>query len=170
MLKLLPLGTALATIVSIPTIFSSPVNALAQRTNSSELFALTPAVTSTKAQNITLATTMREPNYQTPRGEESAEAGTLVVLSVIVGTIAVAVASAKKANKPTTANFQAKPGKVLIDQASPKLRQKLLRLLHNDHQAANRLLTHVILNHPNQSVNWAMEKAIYDLERDRGRY
>jgi hypothetical protein len=56
-----------------------------------------------------------------------------------------------------------------IDRASPQLRQKLLRLMHNDRAGANRLLTGAKLNNPNRSVNWIAEKVIYDLERDRGR-
>jgi hypothetical protein len=57
-----------------------------------------------------------------------------------------------------------------IDAIDSKLRQKLLRLVHNDRSTANRLIAGASINHPNRSVNWLAEKVIYDLERDRRAY
>jgi hypothetical protein len=54
-----------------------------------------------------------------------------------------------------------------IDRTDPKLRKKLLRLLHNDRSTANRLIAGASISHPGRSVNWLAEKVIYDLERDR---
>ncbi|MDJ0690679.1 MAG: hypothetical protein QNJ41_19485 [Xenococcaceae cyanobacterium MO_188.B32] len=54
----------------------------------------------------------------------------------------------------------------LLDRVSPKLRQQLLRLVHN-RQTANRLLSGTLTNHPGRSPNWLAEKVIYDLQRDR---
>lgn len=56
------------------------------------------------------------------------------------------------------------------EQANSQLQRKLLRLLHNDRNTANRLLAQVKLNHPGRSANWVVEKVIYDLERDRNRH
>lgn len=63
---------------------------------------------------------------------------------------------------PTVNNNNA----LLLDRVSPKLRQKLLRLVHN-RETANRLLSGTLTSHPNRSPNWLAEKVIYDLERDR---
>ncbi|PPS43601.1 hypothetical protein B1A85_12130 [Chroococcidiopsis sp. TS-821] len=79
-------------------------------------------------------------------------------------TAAVAIASSTKNKLPT--GTTTKQGS--FDKASPKLQKRLMTLLHNDQAAANRLITNIKLNHPHQSTNWAIEKAIYDLERDRG--
>ncbi|BAU63223.1 unknown protein [Stanieria sp. NIES-3757] len=54
----------------------------------------------------------------------------------------------------------------LLDRISPKLRQELLRLVHNQ-QTANRLLSGTLISHPDRSPNWVAEKVIYDLKRDR---
>ncbi|AFZ37002.1 hypothetical protein Sta7437_3504 [Stanieria cyanosphaera PCC 7437] len=54
----------------------------------------------------------------------------------------------------------------LLDRISPKLRQELLRLVHN-RQTANRLLSGTLISHPDRSPNWVAEKVIYDLKRDR---
>lgn len=45
--------------------------------------------------------------------------------------------------------------------------RQLLSLLHNDHQAAERLINQVQQKHPDRSIDWCVEKAIYDLQRDR---
>ena len=57
---------------------------------------------------------------------------------------------------------------IRIEQASRPLRKKLLRLLHDETDTANRLLSQAKLRNPNRSVDWCVEKVIYDLERDRG--
>lgn len=54
----------------------------------------------------------------------------------------------------------------LVDRVSPKLRQQLLRLVHN-RQTANRLLSGTLRSNPGRSPNWLAEKVIYDLKRDR---
>jgi hypothetical protein len=64
----------------------------------------------------------------------------------------------------------ASPGNIRIEQASRRLQKKLLRLLHDDRDTANRLLSQAQRKNPNKSVDWYAEKAIYDLERDRGGY
>ncbi len=54
----------------------------------------------------------------------------------------------------------------LLNRLSPKLRQELLRLVHN-RQTANRLLSGYSSSHPDRSLTWLAEKVIYDLKRDR---
>lgn len=100
-----------------------------------------------------------------PEAAESVGVGALLAVAAIGGTAAGVILTARKANHPLINSNQ--NNRIQIDQASSKLQKQLLRLLHNDRETANRLLAQIKLNHPNQSVNWAMEKAIYDLERDR---
>jgi hypothetical protein len=51
--------------------------------------------------------------------------------------------------------------------ANRSLQRQLLSLLHNDAQAAERLIRQTQVNHPNRSIDWCAEKVIYDLQRDR---
>lgn len=45
--------------------------------------------------------------------------------------------------------------------------RKLLSLLHNDYRAADRLVQQTQAKHPDRSIDWCIEKVIYDLQRDR---
>ncbi|MEL6457784.1 MAG: hypothetical protein AAFY21_07540 [Cyanobacteria bacterium J06641_2] len=63
-----------------------------------------------------------------------------------------------------TANQQ---NQISIEQANPRLRKELLRLVGGDSRTANRLIAGIKQNHPGKSINWVVEKVIYDLERDR---
>lgn len=49
------------------------------------------------------------------------------------------------------------------------LERKLVRLLRGDRAAAHRLVTSIRHHHPQESLHWCWEKAIWDLERDRFR-
>lgn len=100
-----------------------------------------------------------------PEAAGSVGVGALLAVTAIGGTAAGVILTTRKANHSLIGSNQ--NNRLQIDQASSKLQKQLLRLLHNDRATANRLLAQVKLNHPNQSVNWAIEKAIYDLERDR---
>ncbi len=53
-----------------------------------------------------------------------------------------------------------------IDRANHQLQQKLLRLI-GDRKTANRLIEGAKISHPERSIDWLVEKVIYDLERDR---
>lgn len=52
-------------------------------------------------------------------------------------------------------------------KASPRLANRLLVLVNGDTATARRLLRNVNRSNPGRSVDWCLEKAIYDLERDR---
>ncbi|PZD75375.1 hypothetical protein C1752_00201 [Acaryochloris thomasi RCC1774] len=54
----------------------------------------------------------------------------------------------------------------MLGHVNPKLKQKLLRLVHNQ-QTASRLLSSASLRYADRSPNWLAEKVIYDLQRDR---
>ncbi|WNZ27732.1 hypothetical protein HJG54_33365 [Leptolyngbya sp. NK1-12] len=89
-----------------------------------------------------------------------------VAAVAILGTGAALIAySATRGNDLPEFNHSEKG-----DQTNFQLQKKLLRLLHNDRNAAKRLLAHVKQTHPDRSANWVLEKVIYDLERDRNRH
>jgi hypothetical protein len=56
------------------------------------------------------------------------------------------------------------PGKV-----TPRVRQKLLKLLGNNQATADRLIKQAKLRNPGEAEQWYWEKVLYDLERDRWR-
>lgn len=80
--------------------------------------------------------------------------------------------SSKLSSIPSHFNSKsaASSGTIRIDQASRHLQKKLLRLLHDDRDTANRLLSQAQRKNPNRSADWYTDKVIYDLERDRGGY
>ena len=111
----------------------------------------------------------------TPGVAEKVDPAGIMLGLAAVGSVAVAVAlNAKNANKPfkssSRSSSKSKEDTIRIDQANRGLQKKLLTLLHNDRDAANRLLSQVKMNNPNKSIDWTVEKVIYDLERDRGGY
>lgn len=59
---------------------------------------------------------------------------------------------------------------VTIEQAAKKLQKKLLLLLNGDRNTANRLIALAKTRNPDKSIDWCIEKVIFDLQRDRGRY
>lgn len=110
--------------------------------------------------------------------EKVGGAGVLLGIAAVGGALGILL-TARKVNslKPTTlAHFSSKPSfnnkedLISIDQASRKLQKQILRLLHDDRDTANRLLSQVKMKNLNKSIDWCVEKVIYDLDRDRGRY
>lgn len=53
--------------------------------------------------------------------------------------------------------------------SNPVLQAELIRLLHGDRAAAERLLHQAQIKYPGKSVDWYFEKVIGDLKRDRDR-
>jgi hypothetical protein len=60
--------------------------------------------------------------------------------------------------------------RVTKQQPSRHLQAKLVRQLNGDVQAANRLIALAKTKNPDKSMDWCVEKVIFDLQRDRGRY
>jgi hypothetical protein len=54
-----------------------------------------------------------------------------------------------------------------VSKANPLLAKQLLRLVGGDTNTARRLLRNINSRNPGRSVDWCLEKAIHDLERDR---
>ncbi|WP_026733236.1 hypothetical protein [Fischerella sp. PCC 9605] len=97
----------------------------------------------------------------------------LIAAGAVGGGIAVSLALRERENnKGSTTDsfsFEGKQTSIFnLDQGSRKLQRKLLNLLHDDREAAKRLLTQAKLKNPNRTTDWYFEKVIYDLERDRG--
>ena len=149
MLKFLPVGAVLATILSsgiTSSLLASPLRAANERERASPSLLVADSSTST------------------PGGSDKiGGVGTIFGIAAVGAGSAAIVWSAKRANNSLKLDSHS------IEQASPQLRKKLLSLLHNDYNAANRLLAQVQMSYPDKSVNWSIEKVIYDLERDRGR-
>ena len=106
--------------------------------------------------------------------EKLGGAGIVLVSAIGAGAVGVAL-TARKDREPsklgfTSQSMSSKENSLRIEQASRKLQKKLLRLMHDDHNTANRLLAQVKAKNPYKSVDWCVEKVIYDLERDRGGY
>ncbi len=57
----------------------------------------------------------------------------------------------------------------LRKQVAP-LQRQLLRLVHDDLALAERLFALATIRYAGNSPNWYVEKVIYDLERDRGKF
>ena len=114
----------------------------------------------------------------TPEVVEKIDPGVLLGIAAVGGVMGILL-TARKGNslKPTTLahssskrSLNTKEDLISIDQASRKLQKQILRLLHDDRDTANRLLSQVKLKNLNKSIDWCLEKVIYDLDRDRGRY
>lgn len=115
-------------------------------------------------------------------GEPEKVGGAGIILGLAAGGSAVgAILYARKAQNslklsstPSHSGLKtssdSKENVISIDHASRKLQKKLLTILHNDRDAANRLLAQAKFRNPNKSIDWCVEKVIYDLERDRGMY
>lgn len=167
MLKFATLGAALATIVS------TQVN--------SSLLSTDVTSARTTFSNAQTPIVLADISTTTLEVREKVDPTAIILGLAVVGGGAVAVAlSAKSANNPfkPSSNLyyyskfspRSTESPIRIDQASRELQKKLLRLLHDDRNTANRLLSQVKVNNPTRSINWCVEKVIYDLERDRGSY
>lgn len=99
-----------------------------------------------------------------------------VLAAAFAGSAAIGLAMTTLANRDRSSNPTA-PQRTLAVQtqpsfsrANPALQRKLMRLIHEDRSAASRLLTQAQLKYPGKSPDWYLEKVIFDLQRDRGRY
>ena len=168
MLKLLHLGAALAAVLSTQITdtslarVSKDTSSQGEQATTHNLVAINTNVADTTASIVT-ADSGNDILEETQKVDP-----VLLSLAAVGGGIAVAV-STKKAKQPFKLNSRSE-GTIRIEQASGKLRKKLMRLLHDDRETANRLLSQAKLKHPNKSVDWYADKVIYDLERDRGSY
>lgn len=169
MLKFLHLGAALAAVFSTQVI-SSVASQSKNTTNEWE---------QASTHQVVLTQITSDFNYDTPEVAEKIDSTTILGLAALGGGAVAVALSAKKAKQPAllssipSRSITSKldeESSIRIEQASRKLQKKLLLLLHDERALANRLLNQVKLKNPNKSVDWYVEKVIYDLERDRGGY
>lgn len=166
MLKFLHLGAALAVL---STQVTSSVASETKNTTNEWQQASTAQLLFTEFTS--------DSNNDTLEAAEKIDSTTILGLAALGGGVAIAL-SAKKAKDAGKLSSRQRSIKssldeestIRIEQASRKLQKKLLRLLHDERDTANRLLSQAKLKNPNKSVDWYVEKVIYDLERDRGSY
>lgn len=182
MLKFATLGAALAAIFANP-INSNQLAALPKTEQQLQPAIASKLVASEASLNLTSSQTAFRTSERINAAQTEARSNpTALVLGLAIGGVgAVAIAAGVKNAKsmvssPTypssSLNFRpsSQTGTVRVEQVSRKLRQRLMLLLHEDRDAANRLLSRVKLNNPHRSVDWCADKVIYDLKRDRGGY
>jgi hypothetical protein len=181
MLKFLHLGAALAAILSTQV----PSNLLATQENFAEQGGQARAskvLMSDSIPNARMALTNASPSLftadsstNTPEAAETVGfVGTVLGIAAVGGGVVGVVLSAKKVRNHLKSSPSLSPrgqgNTIRIERASHELQKKLLKLLHNDQETASRLLSNVKWRNPNRSINWCVEKVIYDLQRDRGSY
>jgi hypothetical protein len=123
--------------------------------------------------NLDIASNLDDRTWLNADSENSASSST-DNLNKIIGVTGLSLGAGfivyrlNRANKSSTTKSLAygNTDTLLLDRLSPKLRKKLLQLIHN-RETANRLLTGAMFYHADRSPNWLAEKVIYDLERDR---
>ncbi len=169
MLKFLHLGAALAAVLSTQVTTSAFASESKHPNNEWQ---------QASTHQLLLTEFTADSNNDTINVAEKIDSTTILGLAALGGGVAIAL-SAKKAGD--TGKSSSKPrssfkssldeqSTIRIEQASRQLQKKLLRLLHDERDTANRLLYQAKLKNPNRSVDWYVEKVIYDLERDRGGY
>ena len=159
--KIFSLKTILTTLIG--TSIASSLMALPVRANEDNLFNESINVEPTLSQNF-YGYSDRPNNVKT--ADEFKKIVGITGLAVGTGVIGWHLTRAYKPSFVNSVPAINNNNPSLLDRISPKLRQQLLRLVHN-RQTANRLLSGTLISHPNRSPNWVAEKVIYDLQRDR---
>lgn len=157
MLKAFRFNNTIATLISLGIISSLLPSFLLS--NKIELSNVSETLTQLFALNT-------DTNQNTP--EELDNFGKILGLTAL-GVGATSLAWHLNKNKAQSLSLP-KQDSLSIDSVSPKLRKKLLKLVYNNRQTANRLLIGASFSHQGRSIDWLADKVIYDLERDRGLY
>jgi len=123
-----------------------------------------PVENNSKYQPIVFTADISSDNVGNQMGDNGK---TITLIAAGVGTAGLIWSLNRKNQTLSPAKNHHPQNDISIEQANPRLRQELLRLLGGDRQTANRLVAGIKQTHPEKSINWAVEKAIYDLERDR---
>ena len=100
-------------------------------------------------------------------GNQIGENATILGLAAIGAGTAGLLWSLNRQNPNLSSSSAHNQSQISIEQANPRLRKELLRLVGGDRRTANRLISGIKQSHPGKSINWVVEKVIYDLERDR---
>ena len=170
MLKFLRLGAAIAAVLSTQfshSLLTAQANTEQQLVQASTSIVITEIPNTVNANSILIA----DSSTNTPDVVEKVDPAGIILGLAAVGGGAVGVAlSVRNAKHPSKSgsNSLDKEDTIHLDRASRDLQKKLLRLLHDDRDTADRLLSQVKIKNPSKPINWCVEKVIYDLERDRG--
>lgn len=176
MLKFLRLGAATVAAV-LSTQFTNSLLAAQANTANQSVQASTSNITDetlndqTEFTNATSILVADSPTNTPEQADKAGQTGIILGLAAVAGGAAGVFLSTRKANNPFQLGSRPSQGNentIRLDQASRGLQKKLLTLLHDDGDTANRLLSQVKLKNPHKSTDWYVEKVIYDLERDRG--
>lgn len=131
---------------------------------------LTTLLPSTTSLRLEQPTQLSDTSFITPQETEPNRIlvlGTAAVGGVAIAMTANAISNTHNSHKSNLPLSSPASTNVSFNQASHKLQKRLMTLLHNDRQAANRLLNQAQWRYPNRSTDWYVDKVIYDLERDR---
>lgn len=158
--KILSLKTILTTLIS--TGIAGSLVALPVRANEDNL------VNNTTEAELTLSQiSYGDRNYNNAEPDDSFKniVG-LTGLAIGTGVVGYHLTRAYRPSLVNSIPAVNSTGTTLLDRINPKLRKELLRLVHN-RATASRLLSGTLTSYPGRSPNWAAEKVIYDLKRDR---
>ena len=178
MLKFVTVGAVLSAIIStsIAGILPLPEKNTEQKSqNTTSNLVVTDGINDTHTGFTNAKTSIVLASGSDSEVPEVDSTGVMLGLAA-VGGVAIGVALSRKNGNntfwtsPTLSHSVSQEDGIHIDRASRNLQKKLMILLHDDKATANRLLSQVKRNNPNKSINWYVEKVIYDLERDRGGY
>jgi hypothetical protein len=116
------------------------------------------------AFNLPLSTQQSQlsPSVEEPNSNPDRTAVAWAIVGLGVGIIGLAWKSTQQSSVVRTTRLDRTAA-----GANRSLQRQLLSLLHNDSQAAERLIRQTQANHPGRSIDWCAEKVIYDLQRDR---
>ncbi len=118
-----------------------------------------------------------ESQFDTPEPDWNARTAAVLSVGIVVVGI-LSLMKGKNSFKPNSTvprsssrhNPKNQKNTTRLGSCSRELQNKLLRILHGDRQLAIRLLSQVRMKNPGRSTDWYVEKVIYDLDRDRGRW
>lgn len=144
--------------------FAIPINTAQQIAN--QLIAQGQVSYSDSA--IDQVATLDDLSSNSPEAVETVrDAGIVLGIAAVAGGAVGVLLNTSKSSSRFKSGSHGKENTIYLDQANRRLQKQLLRLVHNDRSTAARLLDQAKLRHPDKSINWCMEKVIYDLERDR---
>ncbi len=91
--------------------------------------------------------------------------GSLILAGVILGGVVWWLSRKRRRQRPIPTGSKRLPS--ASGQAVPTHLLRQLDRLTRDRRVSKRLVEQIALDHPHRSQRWCVEKAIYDLQRDR---
>jgi hypothetical protein len=91
----------------------------------------------------------------------------LISASLLLAELIRAIQQQHKGPRPGKSRPRKRIRRAVVTAPSSHLNVRLIQLLNGDNRAAARLIRHARRQNPRRSESWCVEKAIFDLERDR---